>query len=52
MTTECDNKCRCCENWECRCSDCACLVEENGQWYCDEMQEYCKDITECIEFEE
>ena len=40
--------CRYCNNWECRCSDCPCLVEgEQGQWFCDEQQKDCKDVTEC-----
>lgn len=37
--------------YEIRCSDCICLVEENNQWYCDEYQKYCKDVTECGEWD-
>ena len=45
--------CRYCNNWECRCSDCPCLVEgEQGQWFCDEQQKDCKDVTECHEYDE
>lgn len=31
-----------------RCANCACLVEHNGKYYCDEMQNYCEDIERCI----
>lgn len=32
-----------------RCQDCVCLVEQNGEWFCDESQDYCENIDECPE---
>lgn len=33
-----------------RCRDCICLIEKNGMWFCDEYQDYCKNIEVCGEW--
>lgn len=32
-----------------RCRNCACLVSKDNKYYCDEMQQYCEEIDECME---
>ena len=33
-----------------RCADCACLIEKNGVWYCDEcFGQKCEEIDDCPE---
>ena len=32
-----------------RCRNCVCLVEEDGEWYCDECYRFCKEIDICPE---
>lgn len=35
-------------NYKQRCQDCACLVEKNGTWCCDEcFGQKCEDVTDC-----
>ena len=37
-------------NYKKRCEDCACLVEKNGVWTCDEcFGQRCEDIDDCPE---
>lgn len=31
------------------CVNCVCLVEEDGEWFCDELAEYCVDLDACPE---
>lgn len=31
------------------CKDCVCLVENNGEWYCDELNEPIHKIEVCPE---
>lgn len=31
------------------CQNCPCLIEKDGEWYCDEAQKLCKDIIKCPE---
>ena len=31
------------------CRDCACLVEENGVWVCDELSKPCDEVQVCPE---
>jgi hypothetical protein len=33
-----------------RCTDCGCLVEEQKEWFCDEVGKLCKDIVWCPYF--
>ena len=48
---ETNKECKECENYKCRCQDCVCLVEKDNEWFCDDIQKFCKDIVdECIEF--
>lgn len=42
--------CSVCKNYICRCSDCFALVERNELWFCDEYQDYCSRIDECLEY--
>lgn len=38
------------EKFKARCEDCACLVQKNGQWCCDEcFGQPCESITDCPE---
>ena len=32
-----------------RCSDCPALVEEDGEWYCDEAKDFCEAVVCCPE---
>ena len=34
-----------------RCKDCVCLVDLNGEWFCDEYDKNCRDIDECGEWD-
>ena len=37
-------------NYKKRCEDCACLVEKNGVWCCEEcFDQRCEDIDDCPE---
>ena len=37
-------------NYKKRCEDCACLVEKNGVWCCEEcFGQHCEDIDDCPE---
>ena len=37
-------------NYKKRCSDCACLIEKNGVWCCDEcFGQKCEEIDDCPE---
>ena len=47
----CEMECIDCTNYKCRCEDCVCLVEQNNDWFCEELQEYCKDILLCPEID-
>ena len=44
-------ECKECNDFKCRCQDCVCLVEQDGEWFCDEQQKFCKDVKECNEWE-
>ena len=37
--------CGSCKKWKCRCADCCAL--DPGDWYCDEYEDYCENITDC-----
>ena len=41
------NRCKACYLWDCRCMDCIRLIKLYGEWFCDEAQDYCKNIKEC-----
>ena len=47
----CSKICSNCENTNCRCESCVCLVEQNEQWYCDEYGKLCAEIIDCKEGE-
>ena len=48
----CDNNCRDCNDFKCRCSDCASLTENDFEvWFCDEYQKPCKDVKNCGEYD-
>ena len=51
--TECDNKCRTCMNYKCRCESCACLEEnENGEWVCGDNQVPCERVQVYYNYDE
>ena len=43
--------CANCRNIECRCADCFALVEVDGKWYCDDAEEFCKEIEYCWSYD-
>lgn len=34
-----------------KCKNCICLVEKDKRWYCDQHQDYCKNIKKCGEWD-
>lgn len=40
-----------CRNWKCRCDSCYALAEKDGKWYCENAENYCESVTECLEYE-
>lgn len=47
-----ENNCKQCKEYKCRCADCTCLVEQDNEWFCDEQQDFCKNVENCTEFSE
>ena len=51
--TKCDNKCRTCNDYKCRCADCFCLEDDgNGTWICGTHDVPCEKVDTCYEYEE
>ena len=44
--------CANCQNYKCRCKNCAELIFRDDEWYCNDFDNYCEDIDCCMNWEE
>lgn len=48
--------CATCKKYKCRCASCvadgSALIKSDGEWYCNELDNYCSEIACCTNWEE